>query len=228
MTHSETKRMELFREFPNLQQALEAHEFVFGCKPDYNPTPLKDIRPDIADGIYYIYEDQSIEQFTSQNPRATVKYIGVKCGDHSVAVTLHDVTGGDEDGEHQLLPDTDQCPKDSPHYSWDRETDTYRFNAHEDFDGKGNTERLRSYGCQIPLNDGEWIPSVGELTIICMNLTKVNEALEKAGGDKLQKWAWASTEHSSSHAWYVNFGSGSFGGNCKCYSTVVRAVAAFI
>ena len=176
MTPSETKRMELFREFPNLQQAMEAHEFVFGGKPDYTEyrrAALADIRPDIADGIYYIYEDGSIEQYNGQNPSAEVKYIGVKCGNHSVAVTLHDIPG-DEDGELPLLPDTDKCPKDSPHYSWDRNTDTYRFNAHEDFDGKGNTERLKSYGCQIPLNDGEWIPSAGELTIICMNLTKVN------------------------------------------------------
>ena len=94
--------------------------------------------------------------------------------------------------------------------------------------GKGNTERLKSYGCQIPLNDGEWIPSAGELTIICMNLTKVNEALEKVGGDKLLKWTWASTEGSSNHAWYVGFGSGGFSNNTKCYSYVVRAVAAFI
>jgi len=127
-----------------------------------------------------------------------------------------------------LLPDTDKCPKDSPHYSWDRNTDTYRFNAHEDFDGKGNTERLKSYGCQIPLNDGEWIPSAGELTIICMNLTKVNEALEKVGGDKLLKWTWASTEYSSGDAWSVYFGSGYFGHYNKSGSGVVRAVAAFI
>lgn len=227
MTPSEIKRMEIFREFPNLQQALEAHEFVFGSKPDYNRPTLKDIRPDIADGVYYIYEDQSIEQYTGQKPHAAVKYIGVKCGDHSVAVTLHDIPG-DEDGELQLLPNTDKCPKDSPHYNWDRETDTYRFNAHEDFDGKGNTERLKSYGCQVPLNEGEWIPSVGELTIICMNLTKVNEALEKAGGGKLQKWAWASTEYSSGFAWLVNFGSGYFYGYSQCNSLVVRAVAAFL
>ena len=62
-----------------------------------------------------------------------------------------------------------------------------------------------------------------------MNLTKVNEALEKAGGDKLLKWSWASTEYSSGSAWIVGFGSGSFGGNHgKCGSYVVRAVAAFI
>ncbi len=231
MTPSETKRMELFREFPNLQQAMEAHEFVFGGKPDYTEyrrAALADIRPDIADGIYYIYEDGSIEQYNGQNPSAEVKYIGVKCGNHSVAVTLHDIPG-DEDGELPLLPDTDKCPKDSPHYSWDRNTDTYRFNAHEDFDGKGNTERLKSYGCQIPLNDGEWIPSAGELTIICMNLTKVNEALEKVGGDKLLKWTWASTESSSGIAWFVGFGSGGFSfGSGKYTSYGVRAVAAFI
>lgn len=38
---------------------------------------------------------------------------------------------------------------------------------------------------------------------------------------------WASTEHSSGGAWYVYFGSGSFYGNIKSYSSVVRAVAAF-
>lgn len=77
MTPSETKRMELFREFPNLQQAMEAHEFVFGGKPDYTEyrrAALADIRPDIADGIYYIYEDGSIEQY---NGHLLLAYLGI-------------------------------------------------------------------------------------------------------------------------------------------------------
>ena len=69
-------------------------------------------------------------------------------GNRAIAVALHDLPG-DNNGELQLLPRDHTSPETSEHYSRDDEADKYRFNAFEDFDGKGNTERLKEYGSKI-------------------------------------------------------------------------------
>ena len=75
-----------------------------------------------------------------------------------------------------------------------------------------------------------YLPSLLELGTICAYKEEINDLLKLVGGDPLlfDKYYWASTEHSSGYAWYVNFGSGHFSGDGKYYSSVVRAVAAFI
>ncbi len=73
-------------------------------------------------------------------------------------------------------------------------------------------------------------PCLLELGTICAYKEEINVLLELVGGDPLlfDEYYWASTEYSSSYAWYVNFGSGYFSSSYKCISCVVRAVAAFI
>ncbi len=183
----------------------------------------------LPDGLYFISDDRSqyakVEPDTVAAPPAT-KYIGVKMGDKAIAVALHDLPG-DEDGELQLLPRGHRSPEASEHYSWDSDRCERRFNVFEDFDGKGNTERLKSYGCEIKLPEGEWIPSMGEIGIIMMNLTAVNKALKLAGGEPLKVWYWSSTELSQYSAWVVYFSDGYTSNNYKYSSNAVRAVAAF-
>lgn len=180
----------------------------------------------IADGVYYVGENGHLEPFTGEAPFLAVKYIGVKMGDHRVAVALNDLPG-DEDGELQLLPSLDNCPKDSDRYTYDRANDKPRRNAFEDFDGKGNTEHLKQEGCLATIPEGEWIPSLGECGIIMMNLTKVNAALVAAGGTPLKGWHWSSTERSQFIAWVVNFSDGGTYIYGKCNSGAIRPVAAF-
>ena len=38
---------------------------------------------------------------------------------------------------------------------------------------------------------------------------------------------WSSSENSQNNSWNVNFSNGSFSNGSKCYSGMVRAVAAF-
>lgn len=75
-----------------------------------------------------------------------------------------------------------------------------------------------------------YLPSLLELGTICAYKEEINDLLKLVGGDPLlfDKYYWASTEYSSNSAWPVNFGSGHFLNFYKCYSYVVRAVAAFI
>ena len=189
----------------------------------------------LPDGVYFITGtldgESNTKTYAKYDPSMTAapfptKYIGVKLGHHTVAVALEDLPG-DSDGELQLLPRDHTSPETSEHYSWDDEADKYRFNAFEDFDGKGNTERLKEYGSKIDVPEGEWIPSMGELGLLMIHATDVNRAIELAGGKPIKGWHWSSTEYSQSHAWGVNFSDGDTFGNLKYGSDAVRAVAAF-
>lgn len=171
-----------------------------------------------GDRIPYIHKDQSA-------PTGTVR-IGVKMGNRSIAVALHDLPG-DSNGELQLLPRDHTSPETSEHYNWNDEADKYRFNAFEDLDGKGNTERLKEYGSKIEVSRGEWIPSMGELGLLMMHATDVNRAIELAGGKPIKGWHWSSTEYSQNYAWYVLFSDGYTSNVSKYGSNAVRAVAAF-
>lgn len=212
----------------NLEKAAKALS-----KPE-----VTDIRPtsaitgsneDLPDGVYFIAENRTSYQLMTDDdtaPQFPAKYIGVKLGHRTVAVALEDLPG-DNNGELQLLPRDHTSPETSEHYSWDDEADMYRFNAFEDFDGKGNTERLKKYGSKIEVPEGEWIPSMGELGLLMMHATDINRAIELAGGKPIKGWHWSSTEYSQYGAWYVYFSDGYTSNISKCNSNAVRAVSAF-
>lgn len=58
--------------------------------------------------------------------------------------------------------------------------------------------------------DDWYIPSCGELSLIYMNLTSVNNALLAIGGQQFDTSSryWSSSEVDQNDAWYVNFSSG--------------------
>ena len=184
-----------------------------------------------TNGVYFIVRDQDagcnayvkLTDKTAAAPKGT-RYIGVKMGDRAIAVALKDLPG---DSELRLLPRNHRSPYTSEHYSLDTEKQVDRFNVYEDFDGKGNTERLKAAGCEIQLPDREWIPSMGEIGLLMMNLSKVNKAIELAGGKPLKRFSWSSTEYSQLYAWLVHFSDGGTYFSSKCSSVAVRAVAAF-
>ena len=143
-------------------------------------------------------------------------------GDRSIAVALTDMAGGDD----VTLTDSDDETGDSQYYIEDYEE------AVQDYDGETNTQHLRKIGLnpQIKLKDGEYIPSLGELYIICLNQYAINEALKFVGGQPLAKdWYWSSTEYSATSAWglYLN-GGYAFNGTKATRKYRVRAVSAFL
>lgn len=172
-----------------------------------------------SDGVYYLYEDGSTElfDFTKQNkPQKMVKRIGVRMGEHSIAVNLEDLP-------EQPLTNN----KDDGNYSgYIGEYD----DAVADWNGKSNTEHIKQVGTGIELKDDEWIPSVAELYLIYLNKRSINAAIELSGGSRIKDgWYWSSTENSAADAWDLNLDDGSLGGwDAKVsYSGYVRAVAAF-
>ena len=202
-------------------------------KPEYTDRrPTSTIvgnNEDLPDGIYFIAENHTnYQMMTDDNtaPSFPVKYIGVKFGQRTIAVALKDLRGGN-DGKLQLLPKFHTSPKTSDHYSYNNKTDKYMFNVLEDFNGQANTERLKRYGCAISLPEGEWIPSVGELSLLMMHTSKVNRAIELAGGEPIKGGYWSSTEYNELNVWGIYFADGHAYISDKCSSNAVRTVTTF-
>ena len=103
--------------------------------------------------------------------------------------------------------------------------------AVQDWDGKGNTERLKQIGLNpaIQLKDGEYIPTLAELYLICLNRKAINAAMRFVGGQELAGWYWSSTEYSATTAWLLNLGYGSAYDTTKATTANrVRPVSAFL
>ena len=172
-----------------------------------------------SDGVYYIYEDGSCELFdySKQNaPQKQVKRIGVRMGDHTIAVNLEDLP-------EQTLTNA----KDSGDY--DGYINEYD-DAVADWNGKSNTDHIKKIGTDIELKDDEWIPSVAELYLIYLNKRSINVAIELSGGSRIKDgWYWSSTENSASYAWHLSLYVGNLDiwGAKVSTSFYVRAVAAF-
>ena len=90
----------------------------------------------------------------------------------------------------------------------------------------------RANGNGIGLTAGRWwLPSVAELMMIYANKAKINHALSLINGAQQlsETWYWASTESSSSTAWYPYLNDGTLDGwYGKSYSGKVRPVSAFL
>ena len=111
------------------------------------------------DGVYYLYKDDSKELFdyARQNkPQKEVKCIGVKMGEHSIAINL------------KGLQERTLTKRES--------NDDYNGYIHEcsdavvDWNGRSNTEHIKHTGINAKLDDDEWIPSVAELYLIYLML----------------------------------------------------------
>jgi hypothetical protein len=182
-------------------------------------VPSKEDKVEHASGLYLIYKDGHAEPFTGDNPKDCVRYIGLKHKDVSFAISLA------EHDSVQLLDDDSREESGSETY-YERECD-----ALFDIDGRGNTERLvaRNPKLRNLLEDGEYIPSLGQLNPMAHYKDSINDALEYIGAEPLASsaWYWSSTENSQNHAWVVNFSNGFTYYNGKYNSGRVRAVAAF-
>ena len=129
-----------------------------------------------------------------------------------------------------------------------------RMTAQQDFDGKGNQQRIMALDTVRADGDGYapgfcasysrlnangkgtpagswWLPSLGELYLIAANLKKINYALGKINGAKKLGAGdayWSSTEDSSTYAWILYLGSMLQNGSTKTQGQrLVRPVSAF-
>lgn len=174
--------------------------------------------PSRKDGLYLIYGNGHAEPFTGDNSKDCVRYIGLKHRYMSFAISLteHDIV--------QLLDDDSREESGSGTY-YGRECD-----ALFDIDGRGNTERLvaRNPKLRNLLEDGEYIPSLGQLNLMAHYMNELNKAFAYVSASPLSStWYWSSTESSQAVAWYVVFSSGLTGTGNKHIGDMVRAVIDF-
>lgn len=157
------------------------------------------------DGVYYLYKDGSKELFdyARQNkPQREVKRIGVKMGEHSIAINLK--------GSQEQTLTIKENDDDYNDYVYERD------DAVADWNGKLNTKHIRQTGTDIELADDEWIPSIAELYLIYLNKRSINSAIELSSGVRLGSgWYWSSTEESMGFAWSLNFVDGSISKDSK-------------
>ena len=158
---------------------------------------MKENKKQLTDGVYIITENNQIIPFKfpiffTEN----AAYIGLVQGNHSIAIALHDVSGDE-------ITLTTKESKELRHY-------IDYMDAVQDWDGEGNTERLKKIGLNtdIHLKEGEYIPTLAELYLICLNQKAINEAIDFVGGQKLKGWYWSSTEYSATYAWGLSLNDG--------------------
>lgn len=183
-----------------------------------NRVPSEEDKKESTDGLYIIYKDGHAEPFTGHNSKDCVRYIGLKHRYMSFAISLteHDIV--------QLLDDDSREESGSGTY-YERECD-----ALFDIDGRGNTERLvtRNPKLRNLLEDGEYIPSLGQLNLMAHYMNELNKAFAYVSASPLSStWYWSSTESSQAVAWYVVFSSGLTGTGNKHIGDMVRAVIDF-
>ena len=211
-------RMTLLKETGyNVETAQKCWDFVRGDETkNHEPSSER-----LEDGVYLIDTKGNAVRYDGENTESVndTAYIGIVQGSHSVAISLHDVS----EDEITLIA------KESKKY-YGGYKDNY-MDAVQDWDGKGNTERLKQIGLNpaIQLKDGEYIPALAELYLICLNRKTINAAMHFVGGQELVCWYWSSTEYSATHAWTLDLSIGSaYSSTNASYTTRVRPVSAFL
>ena len=170
------------------------------------------------DGVYVIYDDGLVSKFDESCEKEGIKAVGIVQYGHAFTVGLKDK------GTFPLVRDYEKCPKEHPFYR-ERLCD-----ALMDWECIERTKHIQEVGTDIPLEDGEYIPSLPMLVAMCHYADKgLNEALKLAGGEPfdMDEYYWSSTEYSRYFARVVGFGSGYTYYNGKCVGGVIRPVSAF-
>ena len=207
MTEEQKDRLSIYREFGD--NAQKAYNFVFGTAQCVNDSHS------VKDGVYIIYNDGGYEPFNGKNRKDNISKIGLVLGEKKICIGLKDkgdyhLTNNENDGASGKYYDNS-------------------IDAFSDWDGEVNTEHIKSTGTGIPLDDGEFIPSAGQIGFINLFLKSVNETLRYVGGKELEGYYWTSTELSSTLAWRLYLSDGALAWNSSKVGSNyhVRAVSAF-
>ena len=220
-TNEMQARMALLKETGyNVENAKKCWDFVRG---GYEAKKQEDRADKLPDGVYLIdakgnavlYDWKDTESININD----IVYVGVVQGSHSVAIALHDVS------DDEITLTAKESNKNNADYIVVYE------DALQDWDGKGNTERLKQIVLNpaIKLKDGEYIPALAEMYLICLNQKYINAAMRFVGGQELKGWYWSSTEYSSTLAWSLCLYNGSaFYGTKAVYTRRVRLAKQFL
>lgn len=225
LTDKQQFRYELLQWCGSVADAEKANAFVMGN--DEKPVQAQLSKSDnLEDCVYFVHANGKFTCFTYDETKldeSEVVAIGLKMGDFSIEIALHDEAKGE--GITLTTKENTNKNEDKAYYIGNYD------DAVADMDGANNTDHLRSIlNPKIQLADEWYIPSLGEMYRIFINKKVINEALDYIGGDRLQdRWYWTSTESSATSAWFLSLNGGTGDWGTKASSTGrVRAVSAFI
>ena len=140
-------------------------------------------------------------------------------------------------GQRGLIVTPDEVKK-----AWsDKHCET---NIKDEYDGKGNTEKLIAYGKKYKINfpAAEWcaqyskngvrsgegfLPAIKQLERIVANREIINPAMQKIDGVELGGWIWSSSKYGYNYAWTVHAGDGTVYSSHNSNYYCVRCVLAF-
>ena len=185
----------------------------------------------VPDGVYILHETLGVRTVNEWNPKNNKGVVGILLieDDHKIVVAL----------------------KDSPkNLCWSKKRKMVNQpvdeleDAQNDFNGEYYCQKLDSPDfpsvryCKTYNKGGRswYLPSSGELWLICRHLEEIQNALETVGGKKFAtEWDngvpcyWSSTEYGDTDAWYLTLASGylSYGFNKVSNSLKVRPVFKF-
>jgi len=224
MTKNQEIKMQLLMEYgfsgepSTVDFCREAYKFLTEDEPK-DKTPSIELTPErLPDGVYIIYDGGLVSKFDENCKKEGIKEVGIVQYGHAFTVGLKDK------GTFPLVRDYEKCPKEHPFYR-ERLCD-----ALMDWEYIERTKHIQEVGTDIPLEDGEYIPSLPMLVAMCHYADKgLNEALKLAGGEPLDmdEYYWSSTEYLRGYARFVHFGSGGSNNGYKYDGGVIRPVSAF-
>lgn len=208
MTENQKIKLDLLNRFSSVCEAKKAYEFVMGDE---------EVAVETKDGVYLIYDNGSFAPFTGDNSKEHIKSVGVVFQGHSFAVALNDLSK-----KYALVRDTDKCERESPLYKG-------VIDSIFDWDAEAHTKHIVEAGTDIPLKDGEFIPTAAMLVAMYRLREDLNKALEYVGGEALKTYDFyrSSTELSASYCWIVGFRNGSLYFYNKFYGGYVRPCMIF-
>ena len=199
----------------NIDNAQKCLDFVLND----NKVNKQELDYIMADGVYLIDTTGNTIRYNGRNIVKSIEYIGIIQGNRSLAIALHDVN------KKEVPLTLKESNKDYSCY-----INNY-MDAVQDWSGQQNTKHLKTVELNpaIQLEEGEYIPSLAELYLICLNCKAINEAIRFVGGQELKGWYWSSTESSTTHAWYLNLTYGTAYNYTKTTTTNrVRLVKKFL
>ena len=223
-------RYELLQWCGNTDDATKAYQFVMGKQQETQTTQTAQLPNDrLKDGVYFVIEGQAPIKFEGKDTvlpnDAHIEAVGLVMGEFSIKIALQD----EAEGKRIALTtkENGNDPKDdAPYYIKSYE------DAIAEMDGDISTKHLKPIlNPDIKLQQSWYIPSLGELYRIFINLKEINAALEFIGETPLYRgWYWTSTKGSATSAWFLGLGDGDTGSwGTKASGTFrVRAVSAFI
>ena len=188
-----------------------------------------DLVPNIEypDGVFILHETLGVKTVEEWNPKFNNGVVGILLIEdkHKIVIAL-------EDSPKNLIWSKEEKLVNQPIKN--------RKDAKSDFNGEEYCKNLNSpdfpaaYYCLNYKKGGRswYLPSTGELWLICRHLEEIQNALSIVEGEKfVDEWAWycTSTEQSASYAWFVAFSSEylDYGVNKVIDSDKVRPISKF-